>query len=92
MPYTLAKWALWLIAAAIIGLIIGWMLGRLSAGRSGRTLADGAPDHVDSDDRFLPTDAAGSAGASAGSAAAAVGSAGRSATASPQMPSRAAEV
>ena len=26
MPYTLAKWALWLIAAAVIGLVVGWML------------------------------------------------------------------
>ncbi|HQZ34879.1 MAG TPA: hypothetical protein PK020_10665 [Ilumatobacteraceae bacterium] len=26
MPYTLAKWALWLIAAAAIGLVVGWML------------------------------------------------------------------
>ena len=26
MPYTLAKWALWLIAAATIGLVVGWML------------------------------------------------------------------
>lgn len=26
MPYTLAKWALWLIAAAVIGLIVGWLL------------------------------------------------------------------
>ena len=26
MPYTLAKWALWLIAAAAIGLVVGWLL------------------------------------------------------------------
>ncbi len=26
MPYTLAKWALWLIAVAVIGLVVGWML------------------------------------------------------------------
>ena len=26
MPYTLVKWALWLIAAAGIGLVVGWML------------------------------------------------------------------
>lgn len=26
MPYTLAKWALWLIAAAVIGLAVGWLL------------------------------------------------------------------
>jgi len=26
VPYTLAKWALWLIAAAAIGLVVGWML------------------------------------------------------------------
>jgi len=26
VPYTLAKWALWLIAAAVIGLVVGWML------------------------------------------------------------------
>ena len=26
MSYTLAKWALWLIASAVIGLIVGWLL------------------------------------------------------------------
>ena len=44
MPYTLAKWALWLIAAAAIGLVVGWLLGRLSAGR---TRYDHDDDHAD---------------------------------------------
>ena len=26
MPYTLAKWALWLISAAVAGFVVGWML------------------------------------------------------------------
>ena len=26
MPYTLAKWAIWLIAAALVGGVVGWLL------------------------------------------------------------------
>lgn len=28
MPYTLTVWGLWMIGAAVIGLVIGWLLGR----------------------------------------------------------------
>ena len=30
MPYTLTVWGLWMIGAAVIGLVIGWLLGRRS--------------------------------------------------------------
>ena len=39
MPYTLAKFALWLISAAVAGFVVGWMLRGL---RSGGSLRDGA--------------------------------------------------
>ena len=45
MPYTLAKWALWLISAAVAGFVVGWMLRGLRRGAPGAaTAADGADD------------------------------------------------
>ena len=38
MPYTLTVWGLWMIGAAVIGLVVGWLLGR-----RGTTAADDAP-------------------------------------------------
>lgn len=48
MPYTLAKWALWLVGAAVVGLVVGWLLGRLSAQRE-LTVPDGHPDDLSTD-------------------------------------------
>lgn len=43
MPYTLAKWALWLIAAAAVGLAVGWMLRGLRR-PGGSPVSDDEPD------------------------------------------------
>ena len=40
MPYTLTVWGLWMIGAAVIGLVIGWLLGR-----RGNPPVDDAPRH-----------------------------------------------
>lgn len=43
MSYTLAKWALWMVAAAAVGGVTGWLLR--GAGRRSTELADaGDPD------------------------------------------------
>ena len=44
MTYTLTTWALWLIAAALIGLVVGWLLGRIGHGGSSATADDPAAD------------------------------------------------
>ena len=42
MSYTLAKWALWLIASAAIGFIVGWLLRGLSRPGVAEPSAEGA--------------------------------------------------
>lgn len=40
MPYTLAKWALWLISAAVAGFVVGWMLRGLRRAAAVAALVD----------------------------------------------------
>ena len=42
MPYTLAKWALWLISAGVAGFVVGWMLRGLSRSSAAAALVDGS--------------------------------------------------
>ena len=51
--YTLTTWALWLVAAAAIGLVVGWLLGRLLPARGGGAPAPepgGDESHDDEDE------------------------------------------
>ena len=56
MKYTLTTWAVWLVAAAAIGLVVGWLLGRLRPARGGGVPATdvaGAEPHRGPDDADL---------------------------------------
>ncbi|HUC32567.1 MAG TPA: hypothetical protein VMS14_04145 [Ilumatobacteraceae bacterium] len=49
MMYTLTTWALWLVAAAAVGLVVGWLLGRLrpESTEAGGGAPYGEPDDAD---------------------------------------------
>ena len=76
MPYTLSVWALWMAAAAVIGLVIGWLLGRLRRAPEPWVAGDESPGRA----------AASPAPAATATAATTLGAV------APAMPSRAAEV
>lgn len=44
MPYTLAKWALWLISAAVAGFVVGWMLRGLRRVAEGSFAPEGGDE------------------------------------------------
>ena len=46
MPYTLAKWALWLISAAVTGFVVGWMLRGIRRGSFGSAAAADGGDEM----------------------------------------------